>query len=71
MVRTKAKQMREMDEKARAQKLQELRTEMRSLMTSSSTGYTENPGRLRETRRTIARLMTVERELKGNVTKRR
>jgi len=61
--RMKAKQMREMDEKARAQKLQELRTELRGLKTGSSTGYVDNPSRLRETKRAIARLMTVEREL--------
>ena len=64
MARMKAGQIREMDERARMQKLQELRTELRGLKTSSSTGYIDNPRRLRETRRTIARLMTVDRELR-------
>lgn len=64
MARMKAKQIKEMDEKARMQKIQELRTELRGLKTSSSTGYIDNPSRIRETRRTIARLMTVDRELR-------
>jgi large subunit ribosomal protein L29 len=60
-----------MDEKARRAKLQELRTELRTLRMSSSTGYLDNPGRLRETRKAIARIMTVERELERNVGKKR
>lgn len=71
MAHMKAKQIREMDEKARREKLQELRTELRNLRMSSSAGYIDNPGRLRETRKAIARIMTVERELARNVGQRR
>ncbi|MGQ9514546.1 MAG: 50S ribosomal protein L29 [Thermoproteota archaeon] len=65
----KAKQIREMDEKARRAKLQELRTELRNLRMSSLTGYLDNPGRLRETKKAIARIMTIERELEKVVGK--
>ncbi|MBO3802630.1 MAG: 50S ribosomal protein L29 [Candidatus Brockarchaeota archaeon] len=60
-----------MDEKDRKERLQELRTELRNLKMGSSAGHVDDPGRLRETRRAIARFLTVERELAGNAGKKR
>ncbi|MCX6660592.1 MAG: 50S ribosomal protein L29 [Candidatus Bathyarchaeota archaeon] len=45
----------------REKKLTELRTELVHLRTMVASGGTvENPGRIREIRRTIARLLTIE-----------
>ncbi|MEM2941969.1 MAG: 50S ribosomal protein L29 [Candidatus Bathyarchaeia archaeon] len=55
------RELREMLPEERAKKLTELRTELVRLRTTVASGGTvENPGRIREIRRTIARLLTVE-----------
>jgi large subunit ribosomal protein L29 len=57
------RELREMLPEERAKKLTELRTELVSLRTTVASGGTvENPGRIKEIRRTIARLLTVEAE---------
>jgi len=49
----------------REKKLTELRTELVHLRTMVASGGTvENPGRIKELRRTIARLLTIEAEQK-------
>lgn len=57
------KDIRSMSSAERKQKLLELRNELAKMMaTVRSGGAVENPGRIRELRRTIARILTVERE---------
>ncbi|MCX6777423.1 MAG: 50S ribosomal protein L29 [Candidatus Micrarchaeota archaeon] len=54
-------EMRELDEKALAAKLDGLRTELGSEMGSvASGGKATNAGRIREMRRTIARILTLQ-----------
>lgn len=57
------KDIRSMSSAERKQKLLELRNELAKMMaTVKSGGAVENPGRIRELRRAIARILTVERE---------
>jgi len=52
-----------MSSEERAQKVVELRAELSRLRTMiSAGGAVDNPARIRELRKTIARLLTVERE---------
>ncbi|MEM2082457.1 MAG: 50S ribosomal protein L29 [Candidatus Bathyarchaeia archaeon] len=55
-------EIRSMKPEERVKKLEELRTELFRLRTASAMGNVENPARIREMRRAIARLLTVERE---------
>lgn len=58
----KSKKIREMSEKETAEKLKELRLELsKEMATSEIGGSVKNPGRIREIRRTIARIKTVEK----------
>jgi len=60
-----AKEIREMSEEQRAERLSELRAELSKLRTMSKAGGAlENPSRIRETRKAIARILTVENEVK-------
>jgi len=55
------RELKQMLPEERDKKLTELRTELVRLRTMVASGGTvENPGRIREIRRTIARLLTVE-----------
>jgi large subunit ribosomal protein L29 len=55
------KEIRDMKPEERAKKLAELRAEVSRLRTMISAGGTvENPSRVRELRKTIARILTVE-----------
>ncbi|MHA1978362.1 MAG: 50S ribosomal protein L29 [Candidatus Hodarchaeales archaeon] len=54
--------IREMDAKEREKKLQELKTELLTLRSKASTGALESAGRVRELRRTIARIYTISKE---------
>ena len=55
----------DMDSKERSKKLSELRTEKSRLRTMiSAGGAIENPARIREIRKTIARILTVENQQK-------
>lgn len=57
------KEIREMKPEERLKKLRELRVELSKLRTIVESGGTvENPGRIKEIRRTIARILTVQRE---------
>jgi large subunit ribosomal protein L29 len=58
------KDLRKMSAEERAKKLVELRTELRRLrMLDKAGGSVENPARIRELRKAIARIMTVQREM--------
>ena len=55
----------DMDSKERSKKLSELRTEQSRLRTMiSAGGAVENPARIREIRKTIARVLTIENQQK-------
>jgi len=57
------KEINDMSSAERAKKLNELRAELSRLRTMiSAGGAVENPARIRELRKTIARTLTVERE---------
>jgi len=56
-------EIRDMSPEERRKKLAELRTELMRLRTMvKAGGSVDNPARIRELRRTIARILTVERE---------
>ncbi|PWI49107.1 50S ribosomal protein L29 [Candidatus Heimdallarchaeota archaeon B3_Heim] len=54
--------IREMNAKEREKKLQELKTELLTLRSKAQTGAIESAGRVRELRRTIARIYTISKE---------
>jgi large subunit ribosomal protein L29 len=59
------KEIRDMSSEERMKKLTELKTELLRLKTMVKAGGTvENPARMKELRKTIARILTVEREQK-------
>ena len=55
-------QIRKMTLKEREDKMNELKTELLSLRAKSRTGSVESSGRVRELRRTIARILTINQE---------
>ena len=58
-----AKEIRELTPVERQKRLEELYNEMSSIRVDVATGGgTENPYKIRNVRRTIARILTVERE---------
>jgi large subunit ribosomal protein L29 len=66
----RVKEIRNMPSDERAKKLSELRTEFLRLKTMSRAGGTvENPARVMELRRTIARILTIENEEKLGLVK--
>ena len=54
--------IREMSPQEREKKLQELKTELLNLRAKVQTGSVESAGQIRELRRTIARIMTINKE---------
>ncbi|MEM3700035.1 MAG: 50S ribosomal protein L29 [Candidatus Bathyarchaeia archaeon] len=59
------KEIRDMSSEERMKKLTELKTELQRLKTMVKAGGTvENPARIKELRKTIARILTIEREQK-------
>ena len=56
-------EIRDLSEKERAEKIQDLEEELFNLRFQIATGKIENPGRLRLIRRDIARIKTIQREL--------
>jgi large subunit ribosomal protein L29 len=61
----RVKEIRDMPQEERMKKLGELRTELVRLKTMINAGGTiENPSRIRELRRAIARILTIENEKK-------
>ena len=61
----RVKEIRDMSSDARVKKLKELRAELSRLKTMiEAGGAVENPARIRELRKTIAQIMTIENERK-------
>lgn len=60
----KAKDIRKMKPEERRKKLEELRAELISLRAQASIagGMVNNPARIREIRKAIARILTIEKE---------
>lgn len=59
----KAKDVRNMSDKDRAKNLKELRNELLKQRAITATGGApESPGKIRELRRTIARILTIQKE---------
>jgi len=66
----RVKEIRKMKPEERAEKLNELYAELRRLRAKvAAGGAIENPGRIRELRKTIARILTIQREeeIRGKV----
>ncbi len=60
------KEIRAMSSEERLKKIEELKVELMRLKTMSKAGGAiENPSKIREIKKTIARLLTVENEAKG------
>jgi len=65
----RVKEMRDMSSEARVKRLNKLRTELLRLRTMVKAGGTvENPARIKELRKTIARILTIEHEKKLELT---
>ncbi len=65
MAIVKAKEVREMTEDKREKQLADLKNELLKERAITSTGGApESPGRIRELRRTIARILTIQKEEK-------
>jgi len=61
----RVKEIRDMSSDDRGKKVKELRTELARLKTMiAAGGAVENPARIRELRKAIARIMTIENERK-------
>lgn len=58
-------EIRNMPPEERKKKLEELRAELARLKAQAARGSLENPALIRKTRRTIAMILTVEREASG------
>jgi len=57
------REIRQMPAEERRKKLDEIRTELVRLKTTVASGGTvENPGRIQELKKTIARILTIEKE---------
>ncbi len=57
-----ADEIRKMSREEREKLLRELRMELITLRHKAAVGLLENPGRLREIKRNIARILTINRE---------
>ncbi|MFX0085870.1 MAG: 50S ribosomal protein L29 [Candidatus Hodarchaeota archaeon] len=60
-------QIRKMTPQEREQKVKELKTELLTLRAKARTGSIESSGRVRELRRTIARILTVDKEVSNEI----
>jgi len=66
----RVKEIRDMPADERTKRLNELRTELLRLKTMiKAGGAVENPARIRELRKTIARILTIENEQKSEAGK--
>ncbi|HXX87716.1 MAG TPA: 50S ribosomal protein L29 [Candidatus Acidoferrum sp.] len=66
----RVKEIRETPSEERSKKLGEFRTELLRLRTMiKAGGSVENPGRIKELRKIIARILTIEREQSLTLTK--
>jgi len=59
----KASEVRDLSEKERQEKIDDLQQEFFNLKFQLATGKIENPGRLRLMRRDIARIKTIQKEI--------
>jgi large subunit ribosomal protein L29 len=59
-MKLKARKLKEMPGKERGDKLAELRLELSKERAASEIGTVKNPGRIKDIRKTIARILTVE-----------
>jgi len=57
----KMKKIRELSEKELEERTRELKLELSKEKASSEVGTVKNPGRIREIRRTLARILTLKR----------
>jgi len=65
----RVKEIRDMPSEERMKRLNELRTELLRLKTMIKAGGTiENPARIKELRKTVARILTIEHEQKLGLT---
>ncbi len=55
-------QIREMSLKERNKQIEELKTELLTLRAKARSGSIESSGRVRELRRTVARILTINKE---------
>lgn len=68
----RVKEIRDMSSEERVKRLDEMRTDILRLKTMIKAGGTiENPARIREIRKTIARILTIEHEEKLKLAKER
>jgi large subunit ribosomal protein L29 len=68
MVILRSKEIRVMDLEDIQKKLDELKAEYsKNISKSSASGVNENPGNIRELKRTIARVITIMNEKKGEI----
>jgi len=58
----KARELRELSDEELAKKLRELKEELFNLRFQAATGQLDNPMRIRQVRREIARVQTIQRE---------
>lgn len=65
MTRLKASEVRSMSRKERLKRLQELRGELMTAKMRAASGLEENTKTVRELKRAVARILTVEREEEG------
>ncbi len=67
MVILRKAQIREMSLKERNIKIEELKTELLTLRAKARTGSIESSGRVRELRRTVARVLTINKEKESEI----
>jgi len=60
--KVRPEELRKMSREEREKLLKEFETELVILRHNAATGRLENPGRLRELKRNIARILTINRE---------
>ena len=65
----KAQEIRDLAEKERQEKVSDLSQEIFNLRFQLATGKIENPSRLKSLRRDIARIKTIQREVRKGVLK--
>ncbi len=62
----KMKKIRELSEKELQERMRELKLELSKEKAASEIGTVKNPGRIREIRRTIARILTLQSKNRGD-----
>jgi len=60
-----AKELRKLSQEERIKLLEQLRSELVKLETQRGRGIVDNPGRIKTIKRAIARILTIERELRS------